>query len=273
MGAVSIATDASLGGGGPIVIDGTTAQPATLQATGTFTLSSSRNIFLGTTANGGGGTIDVTSGNTLSYGGVMANNGSTANSLTLVDSGTLLLSGANSYTGATNINGGTLQTGAINTIPLASAVTVASGATLALNGFNQTIASLAGAGSVTNNSAAAATLTVTANFVQSTFSGVISNSTGASTGKLSLTHVGDGTLTLSGVNTYTGATTIISPFGGGLNLDFSSLATPTNIINPSSALVLGGGGLAINDAPGSTATKQTFNGTTITPGKPQQFVR
>ena len=39
---------------------------------------------------------------------------------------------------------------------------------------------------------------------------------------------------------------------------------PTNIVSPSSSLVLAEGGyLAITDAPGAAATRQTFNGTTI----------
>ncbi len=69
---------------------------------------------------------------------------------------------------------------------------------------------------------------------------------------------GGGTLTLNGsaVNTYTGATNLSA---GALTLDFSNLATPTNLINPASPLVLGGA-LTVQ---GGTAASQTFAGTTM----------
>ena len=61
-------------------------------------------------------------------------------------SGIFTLSGLNTYTGATTISAGTLQLGIDSSIPSTSAVSVASGATLDLGGFNQTVGSLAGAG-------------------------------------------------------------------------------------------------------------------------------
>ena len=70
--------------------------------------------------------------------------------------------------------------------------------TLDLNGFDQTIDQLAGNGNVTLGSA---TLTTGGNNADTTWSGVI-------TGTGGLTKVGNGTLTLTEVNTYTGDTTI-----------------------------------------------------------------
>jgi autotransporter-associated beta strand protein len=67
-----------------------------------------------------------------------------------------------------------------------------------LNNFNQSISSLAGAGSVTLGTA---TLTTGGNSSSTTFSGAISGTGG-------LTKIGAGTLTLSGVSSYTGATNI-----------------------------------------------------------------
>ena len=123
-----------------------------------------------------------------------------ANALNKNGAGALVLGGpaANTYTGATNVNAGTLRVGAAtNKITDASAVTVAGGATLDLNGFNETVGSLAGAGNVTLG---AGTLTA-GNAANTVFSGVVSGAGG-------LTKQGTGTLALSGANAYAGATTI-----------------------------------------------------------------
>jgi YVTN family beta-propeller protein/autotransporter-associated beta strand protein len=98
-----------------------------------------------------GGTID-TNGSNATLSGTISGPGS----LTKIGLGILTLSGSSSYAGATNVNAGTLRAGAVNALSPFSAFTVASGATLDLAGFNQTIGSLAGPGSVTLG---AATLT------------------------------------------------------------------------------------------------------------------
>src|SRR5919201_1253234 len=127
-----------------------------------------------------------------------SNAGATGGGLIKVGTGTLTLSGANTYTGPTAVNAGTLQAGAVNAFSSASAFMIARGATLDLAGFNQTIGSLAGAGSVTLG---AATLTTNGDGSDTTFSGTISGS-----GRL--VKVGDGTLTLSGNNSYQGGTIV-----------------------------------------------------------------
>ncbi|MBE1206449.1 autotransporter-associated beta strand repeat-containing protein [Aminobacter carboxidus] len=140
---------------------------------------------------------------TLTTGG---NDGSTifsgsisgAGNLSKVGTGVFTLSGTNSYTGKTWLDGGTLKAGATNSFSSASAVEVASGTELDLDGFDQVIGSLAGAGTV---SLGAGTLTTGGNNDWTDFSGVI-NGTGG------LTKKGSGTFTLSGSNTYTGATKI-----------------------------------------------------------------
>jgi autotransporter-associated beta strand protein len=124
--------------------------------------------------------------------------------LTKIGNGTLTLTGANTYSGATNVDAGTLQGGAVNTFSGASAFTVAGGAFLDLNGLNQVIGSLAGAGTVTNAGGATATLTTGADNTSTAFSGIIQNGASA----IALTKSGTGILTLSGVNTYTGITTV-----------------------------------------------------------------
>jgi fibronectin-binding autotransporter adhesin len=188
----------------------------TLQTAANMTLNSNRGIALGAS----GGTLDVNSGTTLTYGGIIA--GSSA--LTKADTGTLVLSGANTYTGATKINAGTLQLGANNVLSNSTAVTVASGATLNLNNFTDTIGSLAGSGVVTLGSG---TLTVGSDNTSTAFSGAISGTGG-------LTKTGTGTLTISGANTYSGATTVSSgtlAFGAGMNLSTGSLVLSGGTLN------------------------------------------
>ncbi|BDV36763.1 hypothetical protein DSM21852_00160 [Methylocystis bryophila] len=114
--------------------------------------------------------------------------------------GVLTLSGASLYTGATSVGAGTLRAGAAGAFAPASAFTVGSGATLDLNGFNQTIGSLSGPGAVTLG---AATLTTGGDGTSSLFSGAISGAGG-------LVKTGTGAFTLTGANSYTGGTTISS---------------------------------------------------------------
>lgn len=123
---------------------------------------------------------------------------------TKVGSGTLTLSGANTNFEDTIVNAGTLQAGASNAFSGTSAFTVNAGATLALNGFDQKVASLAGSGDVALGSAA---LTFNGlNWLESTLSSTFSGTISGTGGKL--LKQGNGTLTLTGTNTYTGGTTI-----------------------------------------------------------------
>jgi len=114
----------------------------------------------------------------------------------------LTLTGANTYTGGTTISAGTLQAGSAASFSPNSAFTVNS--TLDLNGFNNTIGSLSGNGTVLNKGATTATLTAGNDNTNTTFGGVLENGTSV----LQLTKSGTGTLTLTGANTYTGGTTI-----------------------------------------------------------------
>ena len=86
-------------------------------------------------------------------------------------------------------------------------------------------------------------------------------------GTSGLTKSGLGALTLNGsaVNTFTGGLNISL---GTLRLDYSNLATPTNLINSGNALTLGGGGnLSLTGKDSATNTAQTFTGTTLGIGK------
>ena len=99
-----------------------------------------------------------------------------------------------------------------------------------LGGANLTIGSLSGAGLVTNSGIASpATLTVGSSNTSTTYVGIIQdgNSTTA------LTKVGIGTLTLAGINTYTGATTIN---GGELYITGSIANSILTSVNPGGML-------------------------------------
>ena len=67
--------------------------------------------------------------------------------------GTTTLTGANTYGGATDVAAGTLAAGLANTFSSASQHRVQLGATLDMNGFNQTIAGLNNSGTTRLSSA------------------------------------------------------------------------------------------------------------------------
>ena len=139
----------------------------TLATTATFPLNANRGGSVGSSA----GTIDVASGTTLTYNGIIANVSGQTGALTKTDSGTLVLGGNSTFTGTTTISGGTLQLDGTGTSPnsplgtAASSAIVSSGGTLDLNGFTLAIAkplTLNGAGfnaegALINSSATAAT--------------------------------------------------------------------------------------------------------------------
>ena len=159
-----------------------------------------------------------------------------------VEAGTTILTAANTYTGATSVNAGTLQAGAQDAFAPASAFTVASGATLALNSFDQSIGSLAGAGHVTLG---LATLTGGGNNASTIFSGVMSGNGG-------LAKIGTGVFALTGTNTYIGPTAV----NGG------TLAVNGSIASSSLTTVNSGGTLGGNGTVGNTA----INGGALAPG-------
>ena len=202
----------------------------------------------------GSAKLDVAANQSYSIGSVFENNGVTAGALEKIGSGTLTLDGSNTYTGSTTVSVGTLDvTGSL----ASSVIGVSDGATLKVDGSslgdttsavtltgtgdmtlagNETIGSLAGAGTVTNGGY---TLTTGGNDTSTTYSGVASGTGG-------LTKAGSGTLTLDGSNTYTGSTTILA--------GILEISADSGIGNSSGGLILNGGTLAITDDISSSRT-------------------
>ena len=160
------------------------------------------------------------------YPGLIAD-GSNTVSFVKNGAGTQVLAGNNTYTGTTTINGGrldiqenqsatgdiiinggSLKLSFVRSLATGVNLSIASGGFFYMDGTSQTLGKLEGSGTVdfTYNQAGIDTLTVGANDASSTFDGVIQQSTLRTH---ALQKIGTGTFTLTGLNTYTGNTTIV----------------------------------------------------------------
>jgi autotransporter-associated beta strand protein len=100
---------------------------ATLRATGSFALNANRGLVI---AGGvSGGTVEVTTGNTVTYNGIAAGSGA----FTKSGAGALALGGNNTMTGAANVTGGLLDLTADGALGTVASVNIAGG-TLRLSG-------------------------------------------------------------------------------------------------------------------------------------------
>ena len=165
--------------------------------------------------------------------------------------GTQTLAGANSSTGGTAVLGGTLALTGAGTLGAPSAMLAVSGGRLDLVGTRQTVSVLRLNGGVIDDSAGGGALEA------STFdisSGAISAALG---GRGAVTVSGPGATTLSGVNTYTGGTSVnnahlaikgdaaLGGSRGGLALNNATL-TILGDMNSERPIVIAPGGGAIN---------------------------
>ena len=113
------------------------------------------------TATAGAATLTLTNatGTTSTFSGHITDTAGGSLSLVLDGPGTQILSGTDSYDGSTTVVGGTLQLRNSSALPSTTALTVAAGATVDLRGHSETVASLSGAGTVTDGRTVAASLT------------------------------------------------------------------------------------------------------------------
>jgi len=188
----------------------------------------------------------------------------------------------NAFDGVIDIAGGRLTVGNANALGAASVVKVASGAQLFLGtaGTYANPTEVAGTGIVenagqlgavrfANGAVLSGAMTLKDNTQFTAYSlgdtGTISGSIGENGGSFGITKIGAGTLTLSGANNYTGATTVT---GGRLNIgstNASAIAVSNGVIggegSTTGSLTLTGSSIAI--AGGETVTGLTVNGVTF----------
>ena len=172
-----------------------------LDYSGNQDASSTRPFTIG---NGARIAVDV-AGTVLTLNGVIDGSGMLEKNGT----GTLVLTARNTQTGGIAISMGAVRTSGLNaTLGDASgALALGPAGKLELYGTNQTVSNLYGTGgTIVNNNTGTSVLTVTTG--TGTFAGVIADKDNSSTGITALTHSGTGTLTLTGGNTYSGATSI-----------------------------------------------------------------
>ncbi|MFZ4766480.1 MAG: beta strand repeat-containing protein, partial [Roseimicrobium sp.] len=256
--AASITGDINFDGGGAFTVNGT----------GDISLTRLRR------ANGSSGdpTITKEGSNTLILGGTADNTAAAV----IVNAGVVQLnkavgSGVRALGGSTTTIGaaGTLRltNGQANVDQIFANVTLANNGIFDLQGQNESFNIMNGTGLVTNGATNdPSVLTLGENNSGFTWGGVIQDGAGTST--LSLVKMGNGTMTITGTNTYKGATTI-NGFGGGLTLDFANAAGTTNLISADSALTMTNtSGVRTQTltvtGKASTTNSQTFNSTSIT---------
>ncbi len=195
-----------------------------------------------------GSTLDVRSGATFQTGADQNNGTSSSSTITKIGAGTWTLqNGQLSATTGITINAGALRNLSANRIADATAVTI-DGATAVydLQTFTETVGavSLKNGGSITGTTTGALTGSSYA-FESGSVSAILA-------GSGILTKTTSGTVTLSGLNTYNGATQVN---GGRLSID------TTGTINNTSGVSIGAGEFSYNNSTTALSQAVSFSGT------------
>jgi len=194
--------------------------------TGVNTISKSVSV-RGTNANSG--LFNITSGTTTVSGIIQTDSGG-AQGITKTGAGTLILSAANTFVGDTRVTAGNLTIG--NALALQSSIldmNASDAGTLTFN-QNSTLGGLMGSRDLDMSTR---TLSIGNNGSSTTYSGALSNG--------ALTKVGSGILTLTGTNTYSGATTVS---GGTLTIAGGQLTGggAVNVTGGNATMIITNGG-------------------------------
>ena len=237
-GVLSVSADDNLGAAGTrVTLDG-----GTLSVAGTGFNTTARAFTLG--ANGG--SLDIAdAGNTFNLAQTLDGGG-----LSKLGAGTLVLGGANTYSGGTAVQSGTLSVSADQNLGAAAGGLTLNGTTLQVTG------------TAFNTTARNVTL-VNGGSIDIVDAGNTLDFTQAVSGDGGLTKLGAGTLALSGVNSYTGGTSVqggtlsvvadnnLGSASGGVALNGSTLRVTGTAFNTTARnITLGasGGSLDIADA-------------------------
>jgi autotransporter-associated beta strand protein len=220
-------------GTGTTIFSGNVSVPAVTISAGVVQIGSggATGSLSGNVANSG--SLRFQRNNTYTYGGIVSGIGT----LQQLGTGVLTLAAANTYTGATSIAAGTIQLGIANAIPAGGALDIAAGGTLDLNGRNQVIGVLSGAGAILLNGG---TLTVSSGTSSASIAGS-GNLVKPGAGTLALTGPG----TLNGDISVTGGTLAVESTLGSGSIFLSNLASLqfTGSTTTSRSIYLGGGSL------------------------------
>ncbi|PCM47175.1 transporter, partial [Pseudomonas fluorescens] len=207
-GTVTLGTSAGLGSGAVTV-----AGASTLDTTAPLVLANNVNV----NAN-----LSVAGNNNLTLGGVIAG----AGTLTKNGLADLTLSGNNTFSGTFDVQSGSLTTLGNSALGSNAGVNLGAASTLNLGGSGS-LASLTGSGTALIGGGN--TLSIGGNNASSLFAGVL-------TGTGELNKLGTGTLTLTGLNSLTGNTTVNA---GTLNVS-GSLDSASVLVNSGGTLTGGG---------------------------------
>ena len=236
-GTISIGADNSLGAAPDSVdIDHLTINGGTLNTSATFSLATNRGITIGASH----ATIHVNAGTTLSYAGDMTGSGN----FTKTGDGTLNLTGSADFSGSTTIGAGGL--GLSDSLPSSTDLTI-NGTLNLLSSF--TVNTLSGSGNV-NMATYNLTVSNGSSSDDAIFSGVIDSSTGR------FIKSGEGSQTLSGINTYAGTTIN----GGTLSVSSDANLGTSPGSTDADNIILGGGTLNTT----ASFTMDTDRGVTLT---------